>query len=226
VYPETKHPTYFRSIGLPLEEKLLASLEQAGWNRREAPVFIQSFETANLRELRKKTTVRLVQLVAFPATIDEAKLKDIASYADGIGAEKRLIVPVSQDGALQPGYAGIRPKTVPQGAPAQDFVVQGPADHGVPGLINLFGIESPGEHTHTPHRKPTRYVVVIDSAGSTIARLFLDSYEQVAEVDAGTEEIALMTHGLQPAREGGRPRAHRRMGGDDHGLRRDAQRLE
>jgi hypothetical protein len=63
-----------------------------------------------------------------------------------------------------------------------------------------FGIESPGEHTHTPHRKPTRYVVVIDSAGSTIARLFLDSYEQVAEVDAGTEEIALMTHGLQPAR--------------------------
>ena len=102
VYPETKHPTYFRSIGLPLEEKLLASLEKAGWNRREAPVFIQSFEDGNLRELRKKTTVRLVQLVAYPATIDEAKLKDIASYADGIGAEKRLIVPVSQDGALQP----------------------------------------------------------------------------------------------------------------------------
>jgi L-2-hydroxyglutarate oxidase LhgO len=52
--------------------------------------------------------------------------------------------PALQDGALQPGYAGIRPKIVPQGAPAQDFVVQGPADHGVPGLVNLFGIESPG----------------------------------------------------------------------------------
>ncbi|NKC31970.1 NAD(P)/FAD-dependent oxidoreductase [Falsiroseomonas selenitidurans] len=48
------------------------------------------------------------------------------------------------EGALAPGYSGIRPKTVPQGAPAQDFVIQGPADHGVPGLVNLFGIESPG----------------------------------------------------------------------------------
>ena len=102
VYPETKHPTYFRSIGLPLEEKLLASLERAGWNRADAPVFIQSFETDNLRELRRKTKVRLIQLVAAPATIDDARLKDIASYADGIGPEKRLVVPVSQDGALQP----------------------------------------------------------------------------------------------------------------------------
>jgi L-2-hydroxyglutarate oxidase LhgO len=49
-----------------------------------------------------------------------------------------------KDGALQPGYAGIRPKIVPRGAPAQDFVVQGPQTHGVAGLINLFGIESPG----------------------------------------------------------------------------------
>ena len=49
-----------------------------------------------------------------------------------------------KDGALQPGYAGIRPKTVPKGAAGQDFVVQGPQSHGIPGLINLFGIESPG----------------------------------------------------------------------------------
>ncbi len=48
------------------------------------------------------------------------------------------------DGALEPGYAGIRPKLGPPGSPPQDFVVQGPADHGVPGLVNLFGIESPG----------------------------------------------------------------------------------
>ena len=66
-------------------------------------------------------------------------------------------------------------------------------DHG-------FGIESPGEHAHTVHRKPTRYVVVIDSAGSTIARLFLESREQVAEVDAGAEEVALMTRGLPSER--------------------------
>ncbi|MBE9555409.1 MAG: NAD(P)/FAD-dependent oxidoreductase [Proteobacteria bacterium] len=48
------------------------------------------------------------------------------------------------DGALEPGYAGIRPKLAPKGSPAQDFVIQGPADHGVTCLVNLFGIESPG----------------------------------------------------------------------------------
>jgi L-2-hydroxyglutarate oxidase LhgO len=64
--------------------------------------------------------------------------------ADKFYAAVRRYWPGLKDGALQPGYAGIRPKTVPQGAPAQDFVIQGPADHGVPGLINLFGIESPG----------------------------------------------------------------------------------
>lgn len=102
VYPETKHPSYFRGIGLPLEAKLLASLEKAGWNRRESPVFIQSFETGNLRELRQKTSVRIVQLVTSPAQVDAAGLKVIAAYADGIGAEKRLVVPVSPEGALQP----------------------------------------------------------------------------------------------------------------------------
>lgn len=52
--------------------------------------------------------------------------------------------PELPDGALAPGYSGIRPKIVPPGAPAQDFVVQGEATHGVRGLVNLFGIESPG----------------------------------------------------------------------------------
>ncbi|KAB2849569.1 MAG: NAD(P)/FAD-dependent oxidoreductase [Hyphomicrobiaceae bacterium] len=52
--------------------------------------------------------------------------------------------PGLEDGRLQPGYAGIRPKLSPKGAPADDFLLQGPAQHGVPGLVNLFGIESPG----------------------------------------------------------------------------------
>jgi len=52
--------------------------------------------------------------------------------------------PGLRDGALQPGYAGIRPKVVPPSVAVQDFVVQGPREHGVPGLIHLFGIESPG----------------------------------------------------------------------------------
>jgi glycerophosphoryl diester phosphodiesterase len=102
VYPETKHPTYFRGIGLPLEEKLLAALTAHHWNRRDAPVFIQSFESGNLRELRKKTAVRLMQLVTTAASVDAAGLKDIAGYADAIGPEKRLIVPVGPDGNLLP----------------------------------------------------------------------------------------------------------------------------
>jgi L-2-hydroxyglutarate oxidase LhgO len=64
--------------------------------------------------------------------------------ADKFYAAVRKYWPALKDGTLQPGYAGIRPKIVPQGAPGQDFVIQGPAEHGVPGLINLFGIESPG----------------------------------------------------------------------------------
>ena len=64
--------------------------------------------------------------------------------ADKFYAAVRRYWPGLKDGALQPGYAGIRPKIVPPGAPAQDFTIQGPAEHGVPGLVNLFGIESPG----------------------------------------------------------------------------------
>jgi L-2-hydroxyglutarate oxidase LhgO len=64
--------------------------------------------------------------------------------SDSFYAAVRKYWPALKDGALQPGYAGIRPKIVPKGAPGQDFVVQGPQTHGVPGLINLFGIESPG----------------------------------------------------------------------------------
>ena len=59
-------------------------------------------------------------------------------------AEVRKYWPELPDGALAPGYAGIRPKLDPQGSPARDFVVDGPERHGVPGLVNLFGIESPG----------------------------------------------------------------------------------
>ena len=102
VYPETKHPTYFRRLDLPLEDKLLDALQRHGWNRRDAPVFIQSFEQENLRELRKHTSVRLIQLVSTPAMIEGEGLKSIASYADGIGPEKRLIVPVNADGSLAP----------------------------------------------------------------------------------------------------------------------------
>jgi glycerophosphoryl diester phosphodiesterase len=108
VYPETKHPSYFRSIGLPLEPPLLAALDRAGWNRADAPVFIQSFEVGNLRALARETPVRLIQLVAAGAPPDAAMdatvptyeamrtpegLRAVAAYAHGIGPEKRLVLP-------------------------------------------------------------------------------------------------------------------------------------
>ncbi|MBM3521911.1 MAG: FAD-dependent oxidoreductase, partial [Alphaproteobacteria bacterium] len=64
--------------------------------------------------------------------------------ADKFYAEVRKYWPGLRDGALQPAYSGIRPKLGPAGSPAADFVLQGPDDHGVPGLVNLYGIESPG----------------------------------------------------------------------------------
>lgn len=124
VYPETKHPTFHFAHGLPLEDKLLEALEKHKLNRSDSPVFIQSFETANLQYLSTKTKVRLVQLIdaddvaldgslTFAAPYDKpynyavtgdprgfkdlvkpAGLADIAKYADGIGPWKRYIVSV------------------------------------------------------------------------------------------------------------------------------------
>jgi len=64
--------------------------------------------------------------------------------ADAFYAEVREYWPQLPDGSLAPAYAGIRPKLAGRGEPAADFVIAGPAAHGVPCLVNLFGIESPG----------------------------------------------------------------------------------
>jgi glycerophosphoryl diester phosphodiesterase len=109
IYPETKHPTYFRSIGLPLEEPLLATLRANGYRGPNAPVFIQSFEVGNLKQLSRKTRLPLVQLLdatgrpydfvvsGDPRTYADlatpAGLAEIATYADGVGPNKNLIVP-------------------------------------------------------------------------------------------------------------------------------------
>ncbi|MEP7057377.1 MAG: hypothetical protein ABI809_06350 [Caldimonas sp.] len=85
-----------------------------------------------------------------------------------------------------------------------------------------YGIERPGEHSHAPHRKPARYMVVIDSAGAAIARLFLETREQVAEIDAGAEEVALMTRGLQPVKGADGPDWDRALQGHSAAERRAA----
>lgn len=67
-----------------------------------------------------------------------------AKRGDAFYAEIRRYYPGLADGALRPGYAGVRPKLQRPGEGPRDFLIQGPADHGLPGLVNLFGIESPG----------------------------------------------------------------------------------
>jgi L-2-hydroxyglutarate oxidase LhgO len=67
-----------------------------------------------------------------------------ARRGEGFYAAIRRYWPELPDGALAPDYTGIRPKLFPAGGPATDFVIEGPEAHGLPGLVNLFGIESPG----------------------------------------------------------------------------------
>jgi glycerophosphoryl diester phosphodiesterase len=116
IYPETKHPSYFASIGLPLEPPLVRTLRRNGLAHRGAPVIIQSFETGNLRALRSRVGVRLVQLLdasgrpydlaaaGDPRTYADlatpAGLRWISRYADGVGVNKNLIVPRDASGAL------------------------------------------------------------------------------------------------------------------------------
>ena len=116
IYPETKHPTYFDSIGLSLEEPLVAMLKANGWSSKRAPVFIQSFEVSNLKQLSKLTDAPLVQLLnstgrpydfvvaGNPTTYETmtkpAGLKEIARYADGVGPNKNWIVPQDASGRL------------------------------------------------------------------------------------------------------------------------------
>jgi glycerophosphoryl diester phosphodiesterase len=118
VYPETKHPSYFAALGLALEPPLLAALRRHGLDTGDAPVFIQSFETANLQALARQTRVALVQLVAasgrpydleargdprtYADLVRPEGLLGIARYARGIGVEKSLVLPRDPQGRLGP----------------------------------------------------------------------------------------------------------------------------
>jgi glycerophosphoryl diester phosphodiesterase len=86
VYPETKHPAHFAAIGLPLERDVLDTLRRHGYDADGSPVFIQSFDPRNLRQLRTVTRLPLVQLLEH----ELGDLAEIATYADGIGIAKAL----------------------------------------------------------------------------------------------------------------------------------------
>jgi glycerophosphoryl diester phosphodiesterase len=125
IYPETKHPTYFQSINLPLEKPLVSILKRNGYTNKSAPVFIQSFEVTNLKQLRKMIDVPLIQLFDEPQLrpydfvvkgdrrtygdlTSPKELAKISKYAAGIGPYKRLIVPVGTDQRLKPPTTLIR----------------------------------------------------------------------------------------------------------------------
>ncbi|OUL35602.1 glycerophosphodiester phosphodiesterase [Nostoc sp. T09] len=142
IYPETKHPTYFQSIGLSLEEPLLATLQANGYQGANAPVFIQSFEVSNLKYLATKTDLPLVQLVnntdqpydfivngdsrTYADLATKSGLKEIAQYAQAIGIHKNLLVPTDSDGKLRrrgAAYRQISPTSLVTDAHAASLLV-------------------------------------------------------------------------------------------------------
>ncbi|UXH76706.1 glycerophosphodiester phosphodiesterase [Roseateles amylovorans] len=134
VYPETKHPSYFAGIGKSLEEPLVRLLNKYGYRGADAPVFIQSFEVGNLRKLNRMTRVPLVQLLngsgqpydftlsgdtrTYADLAKPAGLAEISSYAQGIGANTNLMIP------LVGGKLGT-PTTLVSDAHAAGLIVHG-----------------------------------------------------------------------------------------------------
>jgi glycerophosphoryl diester phosphodiesterase len=116
IYPETKHPTYFRKQGLALEPKLVEALDRNGLNRPDAKVFVQSFEVSNLRALDRVLRVPLVQLTSatgapfdfvdtgdprtYADLVTAAGLREVARYADGVGPDKVQVIPRDAAGNL------------------------------------------------------------------------------------------------------------------------------
>ncbi|KVA75451.1 glycerophosphodiester phosphodiesterase [Burkholderia ubonensis] len=123
LYPETKHPTYFQSIGLPLEDRLVDALQKDPYTARTATIYIQSFEVANLKAIRSRIgssqpNWKLVQLMddAAQRPYDFVKandkrtygdlstrdgMREVATYANGVGPYKASIIAVGADGTLQ-----------------------------------------------------------------------------------------------------------------------------
>jgi glycerophosphoryl diester phosphodiesterase len=174
IYPETKHPTYHRALGLPLEEPLVAALKDAGWHGRDAPVYIQSFEPSSLRYLRERIAVKQIQLVAasgvgadgmlefnppyarpydwtvvgesrtFGDLLTVSGLKEIKSYADGIGVWKPFIVSSSTQATGAAAYNEANRKLI---APSQII----DAAHRAGLLVHAWTFRS------EPHRLPSDY---------------------------------------------------------------------
>lgn len=122
IYPETKHPSHFLALGMPMDEMLVKQLHRNGYQGKDAPIYIQSFEISNLRKIRRMTDIPLIQLLSptgqpfdavcarSPLTYDNMAtaegLKTIAEYADGVGPEKyHFILPRTDGDHLDEAHA-------------------------------------------------------------------------------------------------------------------------
>jgi glycerophosphoryl diester phosphodiesterase len=101
VYPETKHPAHFAALGLPQELAVLQALERVGYGGKGSPIFIQSFDPDNLRQLRGMTDLPLVQLLEH----ELGDLRRVAEYADAVGIAKSLGTAQGIDDAHAAGLA-------------------------------------------------------------------------------------------------------------------------
>ncbi|MEU3373440.1 glycerophosphodiester phosphodiesterase [Streptomyces sp. NPDC006660] len=134
LHSETKHPTYFRGIGLPLENRVATLLRRYGRHRADSPQFLESFEPSSIQRLAKLVDTPAVVLLSNagtkpwdfvvsgdPRTVDDlvkpAGLRWIASYAQGIGPTLDLIIPKDADGKLT------RPTTLVRDAHAQGLIL-------------------------------------------------------------------------------------------------------
>jgi len=116
VYPETKHPTYFQGLGLPMEELLVDTLYRHGYKGRDGLAIIQCFEVANLKAMRRMTELPIIQLMegeggpydfvakgaklTYQDMITRAGLAEVATYATGIGPYKLQVIPRNADDTL------------------------------------------------------------------------------------------------------------------------------
>ncbi|MBU6377819.1 MAG: GNAT family N-acetyltransferase [Gammaproteobacteria bacterium] len=153
IYPETKHPTWHCELGLPLEPRLLATLDSVGWTRRDSPVFIQSFESGNLRWLQSRTAVRLVQLLDGGQLCDDGSVSPCAEWSSAGGCS------LYPQGSIPRDYSD----------PATFQAIRNYADAVGPWKRHLIGSRQtdPADTTERTRRltPPTRFVEFAHAAG-------------------------------------------------------------
>jgi glycerophosphoryl diester phosphodiesterase len=143
-YPEMKHPQFLASVGLDIATALLAALKANNLDAKDAPVIVQCFDAEPLRAFRPRCKARLIQLMSPDAKgrAMAADFKDVATYADGIGPDKTMVIPESSTGLgpatsiVKDAHAAglfVHPWTVRaenQFLPVALRIGTAPADHG------------------------------------------------------------------------------------------------